>query len=121
MSDTVISKGFVAVLLNPITDRQAREDKSEELFEKDSNLHLNIEGTLVYSDVVPRKMRQEFYGLNLGAKMSAADLSQFVGSIEGYDLAIDLDTITPYSEIWYTGSDSGIAQLTLEEFKAKVS
>ena len=113
MSTTVKLEGFVAALLNPILDSQKREDLDEDLYDQKTNLSINYEGTLIYLS----KSDKDFYGLTLGAESSTPlDTKSFVNKCAEYGVEIVVDSIRPFQEIYYNGTDSLINMLTLEKF-----
>ena len=110
MSENVASSGFFAVLKNPI-DKNNLSKQKEILYDKDSNLSINNEGTLVFSD-----NRGKEYGLNIGS-IEDQDTMPFINECNKHNLEIDEKTIRPYNCIWYNGCDSDMYYLTLEEYK----
>lgn len=116
MSSTVLSQGFIAVLDVPL-DSEAREDLQERLYENKSTLHINHEGTLVYSNVVPFKDREDIYELQIGGKTLFDGSINFAHECANAGIVINgTYGSKPYSEIWYNGGDSQVSMLTLEEF-----
>jgi hypothetical protein len=116
MSETVRQYGFVAVLLKPLSEEQ-REEISETLWDEKSDLGINYEGTLLYSDLNSHKSyreREDIYGLFLGNK--DFDETPFVEEAIRRGLDIDGNTITSYNCIYYNGSDSPLDELTKDEF-----
>lgn len=117
MSSTVISKGFVA-LVNRFGDGNTiidLDDLQEMLYDENSLLRLNNEGTLVYSDIVPYHLNEEFYGLNIGSANNGC-VQDFVDECYKHEIYIDENSVEAYSEIWYNGSDSMISDLTAKEY-----
>lgn len=113
MSSTVIEKGYVAELADIFTAEE-REDWNEQLYDAASGLSINHEGTLIYSNVVPFKDREDFYGLRLG-KNDLPPVEDFKAQLVKFGLAVVTNPV-PYWEIYHNGGDSGISMLTLEEF-----
>ena len=100
MSETVKSKGFIAVLQNPITNWDALEDKNEELSHFDSSLRVNYDGTLIFSD-----KPSDLYGIEFGTS-DARYLQQFIEDCAKVGVPVVTTTVRPYSCVWYNGSDS---------------
>lgn len=115
MSSTVIMRGYVAELAT-VLNEQEREDWSEQLYEANSTLSINYEGTLVYSNVVPREDREDYYGLQIG-KHNLPPVEDFKADLVKFGLATVTDPV-PYQEIYHNGGDSSIDMLTLAEFHA---
>ena len=110
MSENVASSGFFAILKTPFNE-DAREEKEEILYDNDTELSLNYEGTLVFSDV-----RGEEYGLHIGSA-NTGDKQAFIDKCKENGLEIDEESIRPYNCIWYNGSDSDMSDLTLEKYQ----
>lgn len=122
MSSTVRGNGFMAVLVHPITDDLAREDICERLWEESGEITLNYEGTLVIFDEYRKRSladREDIFHLTVG-DASAGDRQKFIDLAAKFELPIKLDTILPWSAIWYTGSDSPQSELTLTDFMSHV-
>lgn len=119
MSTTVIQQGHVAVLLNPITDKDAREELSEKLYDDKTILEINYEGTLLFSDVNRAKSysEREFCGdLFVVGKLDEAGRNEFLEQATIAGLHIDVSTIQPYTCIYYNGCDSPRDMMTKAEF-----
>jgi len=110
MSATVFSTGFFAILKTPLSVDE-REELSEILWDKDSNLNINNEGTLVYSDI-----RDESLGYGLHFFIDG-DKDAFLKELKDMDILINEDSIHPYNCLWYNGSESYMSVLTLEKYK----
>jgi hypothetical protein len=115
MSDNVMSSGFMAVLQTPFSEED-REEKDEWLYEQQSNLHINYEGTMVFSD-----NRSDGYGLTIHTDSAKAIDTGFVQDCDKLGLEIDSSTIRGYSCYWYNGSDSDMGMLTLEQYRKKIA
>ena len=122
MSATVISQGYIAILQNPIADEDQREELSENLYDSETGLELNYEGTLIILDEYALKSysEREFYsdlfivgGLN---QDKARDFVQ-LASANGFEVLES--TVQPYVCVWYNGSDSPVSMMTKEEFLNK--
>jgi hypothetical protein len=114
MSDNVMSSGFMAVLQTPFTEEN-REEKDEWLYEQQSNLRINYEGTMVFSD-----NRSDGYGLSIHTNSAQAIDQGFVQDCNKLGLTIDPNTIRGYSCYWYNGSDSDMNMLTLEKYMKRL-
>lgn len=117
MSTTVKGYGFVAVLDDPLTEEE-REELCETLWENQSKLCINYEGTLVYIDFnkhEPYSVREDIYGLTLG-ETTQEGRDKFYDELYRNGLTITVGTIQPYEEIWHNGGDSNIDLLTLDTY-----
>jgi len=117
MSSTVKSYGFVALLNNPLNEEE-REELAENLYDNKSGLKINYEGTVVYIDFnqhADYSVRENIYTLDIGSTTPEGQ-NRFIQAISENGLSIVYETIQPYSEIWYNGSDSCIDLITAEQF-----
>ena len=120
MSTTVISQGFIAVLKKPIKNKEL-EDLSESLYESSNGLHINYDGTLIYFDaysLLPYSKR-EFYSdlFIVGAQKSEKEY-EFISLLCSAGFEIEVETVKPYTCVWYNGADSPMSTMTKEEFVA---
>lgn len=123
MSTTVRGFGFMAVLANPVTDKNELEELCEKFYDSGINLDINYEGTIVCMDVMRHKKfseREEIYHLSIGTQ-EVGDPAMFIALCKEHDLPIKEETILPWSAIWYTGSDSPQNGVTLEQFQKQLS
>src|SRR6478736_1441193 len=105
MSTTVKGYGLVAALDDPLTEEE-REELCETLWENQSKLCINYEGTLVYIDFnkqEPYSVREDIYGLTLG-ETTQEGRNKFYDELWRYGLTITIGTLQPYEEIWHNGS-----------------
>lgn len=119
MSSTVRQHGFIAVLARPISEED-REELWNKLYESESNLGVNYEGTLVYFDANQHKSlssREDVYGLFFGHDVSHRE--QMEAQLLKHNLMIDGHTMRPYNCIYDNGADSPLDDLTKEEFFRK--
>lgn len=124
MSTTVISKGFIAVLVNPIPADQM-EDMLEKLYNvNDGFLKITYDGKLLYSDEYELKKysEREFCGdlFIVGSIRAGAGRQAFIEKAAAMGFEVDTETDQPYTCIWYNGSDSPVSCLTKEEFLEEV-
>lgn len=120
MSTTVISQGFIGVLLRPIPHEE-REDLAKTLRDGDSILNVNDEGALLFSDVNQNKSssQREFQGdLFIVGQHSENGREDFIEAALTAGLDIDPETVQPYTCVWYNGSDSPVDMLTKDDFLA---
>lgn len=110
MSSTVFSTGFFAILKTPLSVDE-REELSEILWDKDSNLNINNEGTLVYSDIRDENLG---YGLHF---LIDGDKDAFLKELKDMDILINEDSIHPYNCLWYNGSESYMSVLKKEDYQ----
>lgn len=121
MSSTVKKKGLIVPLLFPISNKDTLEEIQEMLWDNKSNLSINSEGTLVYSDIfrhVNWDEREDIYGLSVGS-FDLQSVEDFVEEINNWGFLIDEEKIEDYSEIYHNSGDSGISLLTLKEYTDK--
>ena len=111
MSDNVMSRGMMAPLKNPILDREEREEFDELLYDKQTGLHLNYEGTLIYSD--DRGSADDAYGIIFEVNDSRGE---FLASLQEEGIEIDETKMLPYQCYWYNGSDPDMGLLKLKDY-----
>ncbi len=111
MSGTVTSKGWMAPLIHPLT-KKAREDFCEELYDNNTNLHINLEGTLIYSE----EGGDLEYGLTFLDVRSGSSTNTFLKALAGQDISINKEHMRPYTCTWYSGSDSDMGMMKIKEF-----
>lgn len=113
MSENVMSTGFMAQLEKPIGNHKTEEwdEISERLYNNESSLSINYEGTLIYSDYGGEEYGITFYD----GSISSPD--EFINECakEGFDVITD--TIKSYSCLWYNGVDSDMSMMKLENYK----
>lgn len=115
----MISTGHIAVLVSPITDDDVRQELSEKMYNGDSILDVNYEGTLLTSDINRHKpySQREFNGdLFVVGALPEADKQEFIELAKAAGLDIDVATIQPYTCVWYNGADSPVSMLEKDEF-----
>lgn len=121
MSSTVRSYGFIAILKMPITNEDEREAFSEQSWEQERGLGMNMEGTLVFSDANAHqssRIREDIYSLSVGnSGQDTAAKAKFIADLATANLEIDVESIQPYNCIWYNGSDCPVILLTKKEFQ----
>ncbi len=103
-----MSTGIMAPLNRKITDTE-REEWDEILYAQGSNVRLNYEGTMAYTDDVCDE-----YGIYFD-KMSTLEQKQF-DDLKQFGIHIIVEHSRPYREYWYNGADSDHDMMTLEEF-----
>lgn len=108
MSNNVASAGLMVPLSRKIT-REEREDWQELLWEQDSYVQFNYEGTLAYTDEGGSEYGISFGTTNTYSNQPFNDLLQF-------DITVDLNKARPYTCYWYNGADSDMDMLTLDKF-----
>lgn len=114
MSENVYSTGFFAILSLPMNDEDS-EILNEKLYDNGSNLRINYEGTLVYSNHTGC-----MYGLNIEGDKNNNNKKDFIKECAVLNLNIDKKSIKSYNCIWYNGVDSDMAMLELEEYRKKI-
>jgi hypothetical protein len=108
MSENVMSTGIMVPLNRKLTEEE-REEWSEILWEQESNVRFNHEGTMVFTDE-----GGDEYGIHFG-EMSSFDSTAF-DDLKQFDLSIIEEQARPYREYWYNGVDSEHESMTLEDF-----
>lgn len=110
MSRNVYSRGYMFPLMRPVADV---DELSELLWEKESTLHLNYEGTLVYTD----SDEEDGYGLTISKlDVEKEDFKALKQEAREFGLDIMTSMAQPYTCHWYNGTDSYMAMLSLEEY-----
>jgi hypothetical protein len=113
MSSNVRSYGLMAIL-DPAIERT--EEFSEKLYDENSLIQVNYEGTLVYFDEnISSDFRDDIYGLWFG--LPESNMEVFTNELNRFGLKINSNTVRPFHCVWYNGSDSDMDMLSLEEFK----
>jgi hypothetical protein len=108
MSENVMSTGLMVPLNRKITQEES-EEWTEELWDQGSDVRINYEGTLAYTDI-----RGDEYGIRFGI---ASDFSlDAFQDLAQFGLTVEEDKARPYSCYWYNGADSDMDMMTLEEF-----
>lgn len=117
MSTTVISQGCIVALAEPLTPEKHRQIM-EDLYGKDAILGVNDEGTLLYTDENNNKRysEREFCGdlLVIGSPKSSKEL--LIKAAADAGLQILVETIQPYTCIWYNGCESPITHVKKAKF-----
>ncbi|QIG71205.1 hypothetical protein EVB32_098 [Rhizobium phage RHph_TM39] len=111
MSENVFDYGFMVPLKEKMTDDD-RYDLSERLWNEKTGIHINHEGTIIYSAI-----RGNEYGIRF-TQTSEMDSSAFMDSIPDYVPEVDDTEIRGYSCYWYNGSDSDMDCMTLERYRS---
>lgn len=116
MSDYQLSYGIIAQLLHPITDRYELEEVINVLAE-DSNLQLNYEGTLIYSDHSNGDQIDHSNGDEIDQLIIASDkyIQSFHLQIQQFSIQV-IPPLEFYSCVWYNGSDSPMSMITRRKF-----
>ncbi len=112
MSHQVLSFGFMAPLVTPITDAEEREALRDKLYYGGLGISINYEGTLVYSD----HGGDEFWGGITFASIEAE--TQFEEACRSAGIDVTHETRF-YCSSWYNGEDSDMDDITLDEFLNK--
>lgn len=121
MSGDVNSKGFMAILKNPILDSDERGDLFEKLYDDSTNLYVNYEGTMIYN--ITEQSDYGWYCLSIEGEKIISDKNgkkEFINMCKINNLEIDEKTIRSYSCTWYNGSDSDMGMLKVEEYKKRI-
>lgn len=110
MSRDVFSVGYMAPLNRKLTNREVSEWE-EILYDRNSNVHFNYEGTLAYTAV-----EQDAYGIWFDNEISREEHS-FSDLIQ-FGIYVDEYHVRAYRCMWYNGGDSPMSMMTLEDFNA---
>jgi hypothetical protein len=108
MSDNVASAGIMAPLNRKLTDEE-REEWQELLWDQGSDVHINYDGTLAYTDEGGNE-----YGISFG-NMASHSMESFK-DLEQFGVGVVTEKARPYTCYWYNGSDSDMDMMTLEKF-----
>jgi hypothetical protein len=114
MSENVMSSGHMVPLSRKIT-REEREEWGEVLWDQDSPVRFNYEGTLAYTDL---RVEDE-YGIHFEGDtttLSATPLGSSFDVLKQFGLSIVIDQARYYRCLWYNGADSDMDMMKLEEF-----
>jgi len=115
MSSNKTNSGFFAQLKNPIIDSERREELNEDWYDREVNLSINYEGTLVYS----ADDAGDEYGLTFTDKGDDQVMSgrgKFLEDLKKEGIEILPERVRGYVCTWYNGSDSDMDMMTLETF-----
>lgn len=121
MSTTVISRGFIGALLQPISEHDHIEELKERLYDEHSDLDVNGDGTLVFGDENRNKpySEREFNGdLFIVGDIGFDGREAFLKQCEDRGLSVDPNTVKPYVCVWYNGADSPLWYMTKDDFLA---
>lgn len=115
MSENMITSGFMAELVTPVGKHTTEEWEAaqEALYESDTNLELNYEGTLVFS----RDVHQPSYDFSI--QLGTPDPTSYEGfktRCNFINVPVKPDTVQPYICQWYNGADSPMSDMTLARF-----
>ena len=114
MSENVMSSGHMVPLSRKIT-REERQEWEELLWDQNSPVRFNYEGTLAYTDF----RTEDEYGLHFEgdtSTLSAAPLGSSFGVLKQFGLSIVKDQARYYRCLWYNGADPDMDMMTLEQF-----
>lgn len=122
MSDDVRSYGFIAVLKTRVPSTK-RDELEHALSSSTSNLDVNSDGTLIYSDANKHKSfdeRSDIYELFIGESDATGAKAAFLQEVVEAGLEVDLGTIQPYNCVWYNGSDCPVSLLTKAQYVKRI-
>jgi hypothetical protein len=114
MSENVMSSGHMVPLSRKIT-REEREEWEELLWDQNSPVRFNYEGTLAYTDF----RTEDEYGLHFEgdtSTLSGAPIGSSFAVLKQFGLSIVNEQGRFYRELWYNGSDSDMGMMKLEKF-----
>lgn len=114
MSKNVLTYGWIGELSFPVSDFNF-EDSEEKLNE--SGFGMNHEGTLIYSRSSELDIVEDF-GLTLLEKDGGKHAFLKHTAIAGYP--VRGSTVRQFIDLWYNGTDSNHAIITLAQFKGKL-
>jgi hypothetical protein len=110
MSENVGSSGIMVPLSRQMTEEE-REEIQEAFRDNGTDVHINYDGTLAYTD-----NRSDGYGITFGVTIDTDDLITIRQALNPYGFGIVEYQSRPYSCYWYNGTDSDMDMMTLEEF-----
>ena len=112
MSSDEMSSGIMVPLNRRLTNEELSA-WSEDLYDQNSRVRFNYEGTLAYTDE-----GGEAYGLTFGDMPTYEGEDNFSDLVQ-YGLWVKSEQARPYKCLWYNGADSDMAMMTLEDFSAR--
>lgn len=115
MSENVMSSGHMVPLSRKIT-REERQEWEELLWDQDSPVRFNYEGTLAYTDF---RTEDDPYGIHFEgdtSTLSGAPFGSSFGVLKQFGLSIVKEQGRYYRCLWYNGGDSDMTMMTLEKF-----
>lgn len=108
MSENVASTGIMAPLNRKLADEE-REELQELLWNQGSEVNVNYDGTIAYTDE-----GGEEYGISFG-DMTNYSMEAFK-DLEQFGVCAVFEKARPYKCYWYNGCDSDMDMMTLEKF-----
>jgi hypothetical protein len=108
VSGNVMSRGMIVPLCTPLIDRYAI---SEKLFDDDSLLGVNYEGTLIYSD--EWGSGNDAYGLFFDRSNPSGAM---MNELRTRGLSVVSAQARSYGCLWYTGVDNPLNEMTKQKF-----
>lgn len=120
MSDTVLSKGFLAAIVKP---QDWNTDKWNDLYDRLYNHHeglsVNQNGIVEcdFNRVKNQDERTDIFCLHVGNgnKVAGETVEDFLQLLKDVGVEVKPETIKPYTCIWYNGADSPTWDITEEE------
>ena len=113
MSESVMSIGVISPLIRKLT-RDEWDEWGERLFENESLVRFNHEGTLAVTDMPwPR------HGFHLGP-INSLSVDAF-DDLKQFDLEVVYGFAYTYREAWYNSGDPWHYTITLDEFLEKTA
>lgn len=114
MSENVMSSGHMVPLSRKIT-REEREEWQELLWDQDSHVSFNYEGTLAYTDF----RCEDEYGIHFEgdtSTLSATPIGLSFDVLKQFGLSIVKEQARSYRCLWYNGADSDMDMMKLDRF-----
>jgi len=102
MSGNMLTAGYMAKLADPITDAAIRKEANKRLDAR--GLRLNYQGTMVIM-ITSEVPLCDAFGLHFHPESRTAR-NDLIVRCSQVSLSVDPDTITPFTDIWYNGTDS---------------
>lgn len=112
MSDYRVTCGMMAELAFPVPDEKY-EETINKLYETETKLCINYDGTLIYSEDVDIVLYD--FDIQLGETCTSEDFSERCNNV---GLPI-VGSPKSFSTVWYDGADSTQSMMTVEEFQRK--
>lgn len=109
MSDYRVTCGLMAKLKTPVPKNEI-EEIFDRLYDHDNILHINYEGTLIYTEDVDMELYN--FEIQIGNSIST---SKFKKLCSEYGFEIE-GTPKSFVTVWYDGADSVQSDLTLKQF-----
>lgn len=110
MSEYRVTTGLMARLVEAVPEDDY-ESVSDRLFEADSCLHINYDGSLIFSTDVDVPAYE--FDISIGTKLSK---TAFIEKCLREGFCVDENSIEPYVSVWCDNADSPMSTTTIGDF-----